>query len=520
MDETAGLQQRNHQCLFYRTEEEHRESVIFSLIQGFEQKKKIIYICDAHTSDTILGYLEPYKDTGIKSAIEHRQLRFYFSEETYLKNSIFNPDIMFELIETETERACSEGYAGLLGISEMTWASKGAPGTGKLVDYEVKLNEFLIAKRYSTICQYDMNRFDDKLLLTMLITHPTAMLGTEVYDNQYFIPPSKFFKESISSFILAKRLNHLRELKNLLNCPDKQDQAEKALLENEEKYRTLFEESRDAIYITTKNGQLLDANQAFLDLFGYSGEDISNLNVKDAYVNQEDEKSFKEIAQKTGSLKDFELKLKKRDGTIIDCLFTLAVKKGADNRITGYQGIVRDITGKKRAEETIKEMAYHDALTGLPNRRLFFDRLTMAISHAERNQERLAIMMLDLDRFKDVNDTFGHITGDVLLKAVAERLISILRKGDTIARMGGDEFLLILPEVDKTEDSDIIARKIIEIFQEAYVLDERQISITTSIGISIYPDNGTDVDTLLRNADIAMYDAKKAGRNNYQYAGS
>jgi diguanylate cyclase (GGDEF)-like protein len=174
------------------------------------------------------------------------------------------------------------------------------------------------------------------------------------------------------------------------------------------------------------------------------------------------------------------------------------------------------VTEQRKAEETIRRLAYHDSLTGLPNRLLVSDRLNMAIARAKRHRQYLAVLMLDLDKFKDVNDTLGHHMGDRLLQDVGERLMGFLRKGDTIARMGGDEFLILLPEIKKIDDSIMIARKVVDAFQSPFIIDGHEIHITTSVGIAIYPDSSEDADTLVKHADIAMYKVKDSGRNNYQ----
>ena len=161
-------------------------------------------------------------------------------------------------------------------------------------------------------------------------------------------------------------------------------------------------------------------------------------------------------------------------------------------------------------------MAYEDALTGLPNRVLFVDRLKVAMAQAQRHKQKLAVMLLDLDQFKDINDTYGHNVGDQLLRIVGQRLTNLLRKSDTISRMGGDEFFLLFPELTRENDAETIAQKIMDAFQKPFAFDGHRLRITTSIGIVLYPDNGEQVDILLINADIAMYQAKKKGRNNYQ----
>jgi len=162
-------------------------------------------------------------------------------------------------------------------------------------------------------------------------------------------------------------------------------------------------------------------------------------------------------------------------------------------------------------------MATYDILTSLPNRTLFDDRLTLAIEQAKRNKKKLAVMLFDLDRFKEVNDTMGHRAEDQLLKEVGKRTGDLLRKSDTIARMGGDEFLLLLPEISQVEDAIKIARKIINAFKNSFLIDHHKVHITPSIGIVIYPEDGEDSETLIKNADIAMYQVKEKGRNNYQF---
>jgi diguanylate cyclase (GGDEF)-like protein/PAS domain S-box-containing protein len=186
---------------------------------------------------------------------------------------------------------------------------------------------------------------------------------------------------------------------------------------------------------------------------------------------------------------------------------------------SGLVLVFYDLTERKRYEEKLRFNAIHDHLTELPNRSLFFDRLNMALAQAQRDTHRLAILMLDLDEFKKVNDTHGHNIGDKLLQSVAHRLIHMFRKGDTIARLGGDEFVLLLPEIPHADVARNVAERVIHSFQKPFELDDLKIAITASIGISFYPDDGEDADTLVKNADIAMYWAKQQGRNQWhQYS--
>ncbi len=177
----------------------------------------------------------------------------------------------------------------------------------------------------------------------------------------------------------------------------------------------------------------------------------------------------------------------------------------------------RNVTERKLTEEKIKHQAYHDALTNLPNRRFFEEIISVEIAKAHRNKERVAILCLDLDRFKVINDTMGHEAGDNLLKQVSKRLKACLRESDIIARMGGDEFSMLLADIGRVEDVASIAQKIVRSFEQPYQIGDDAISITTSVGICIYPDDGKDIEVLLHCADMAMYRAKRIGRNNYQF---
>jgi len=170
----------------------------------------------------------------------------------------------------------------------------------------------------------------------------------------------------------------------------------------------------------------------------------------------------------------------------------------------------------RQKEELIKHMAYHDTLTGLPNRLLLYDRLTKALEYSQRYSKMLSICFLDLDGFKTINDIFGHDTGDLLLKQVSERLKMSVRKSDTIARLGGDEFIIMLQDISDPEDAEITAGKIVNELAKSFVTGGQELSITVSVGVSLYPSDGTDIETLMKKADTAMYNAKKAGKNNFR----
>jgi diguanylate cyclase (GGDEF)-like protein len=191
--------------------------------------------------------------------------------------------------------------------------------------------------------------------------------------------------------------------------------------------------------------------------------------------------------------------------------------RNESGEITGFRGIAGDVTERRQYEQKLAEMATHDPLTGLPNRALLSDRFTVALNLSRRTRNKLVVMMLDLDRFKAVNDSMGHDVGDKLLKAVGERLEVTMRKSDTVARIGGDEFVLLLSQIPHAEEAAKFAQRILDAFREPFVFNGYRPDITTSIGIAVYPEGGKDIESLLKNADTAMYRAKEQGRDTYRF---
>ena len=286
---------------------------------------------------------------------------------------------------------------------------------------------------------------------------------------------------------------------------------------SELRYRTLFEGNLAGVFRSSVDGRLLDCNESFARIFGYASRDEAlSQSAWDFYLTPEDRNASMLRVQENGSLTNYEARLRRRDGSPVWILENCTLVAGPEGDRTILEGTIIDITERKRAEEQVKELAFHDALTGLPNRVLFHDRLAVAVAQAFRQPSRLAVLYLDLDRFKVINDSLGHSTGDELLRGVAERLRASVREGDTVARLGGDEFTVLVAGLATDEDTIKIAHKILEAIRLPFRIDDRDLYVTTSIGIALYPADGLDAETLVRNADTAMYRAKDQGRDHCQ----
>jgi diguanylate cyclase (GGDEF)-like protein/PAS domain S-box-containing protein len=292
--------------------------------------------------------------------------------------------------------------------------------------------------------------------------------------------------------------------------------------QTEEKLRlsaTVLEHIADGVMVIGLDGCIVAVNPAFTQITGYTESEALG---RDASMtrSQRQESTFYDDMWKELGASGFwrgEIWNQRKNGELYLEWLTISAVRDDHALITHYVGVFSDITKVKESQEKLDHMAHHDPLTTLPNRLLFHDRLDHALQRAARDQQQLAILFIDLDRFKNVNDTLGHHIGDELLKQVATALTAKLREGDTLARLGGDEFIVLLENVDGQFGAGHVAEKLMSMFEQPFMVSDYELFVTGSVGISLYPADATDLNMLIRNADVAMYQAKARGRNGYQF---
>ena len=282
---------------------------------------------------------------------------------------------------------------------------------------------------------------------------------------------------------------------------------------------TVFETTAEAIMVTGADNRIKVVNPAFTAITGYASEEVVGKSPMILQSGHHGPDFYKELwaSVKTTGCWEGEIWNRRKNGEVYpEWLYITAIEDNQQN-IIEYVGVFSDITQRKQSEEKIRRQANYDALTGLPNRALFLDRLRAAIASARRENGKVALLFIDLDRFKVVNDTLGHTIGDKLLGQAAARLTACVREVDTVARLGGDEFTMILEDVGRGQDAAIVAEKIIESLSEPFWLDGNEVFIGGSVGITLFPTDAGDAATMLRNADMAMYRSKQAGRSVYRF---
>ncbi|WP_300453892.1 PAS domain S-box protein [Accumulibacter sp.] len=282
---------------------------------------------------------------------------------------------------------------------------------------------------------------------------------------------------------------------------------------------TVFDSSTEGITITAPDGNIIAVNRAFTEITGYSEEEVIGRNPRILQSGLQDRAFYLDMWQTLSSCGRWQGELwnRRKDGRSFLESLTISSVKDKDGRLTHYVGVFSDITELRRAHDQLDHQAHHDPLTGLPNRLLLGDRLHKALQRAHRDGTGLAVLFIDLDRFKNINDTLGHQVGDRVLCEVAWRLSRQMRESDTVGRLGGDEFLIVIEDISQPTDVSHIADKILNVLQASPVTVEHEFFVGASIGISVFPQDGADAETLMKNADVAMYRAKERGRNAYEF---
>lgn len=279
----------------------------------------------------------------------------------------------------------------------------------------------------------------------------------------------------------------------------------------------VFESTAEGVMITNASQEIIAVNKAFTEITGFSAEEAIGKNPCILKSEHQDATFFHNMWHENNQTGRWQGEIwnRRKSGEVHPVWMTISVVRDPDGQVVNYVGVFSDITAIKHSQEQLDHLAHHDPLTDLPNRLLLSARLTYALEQARRENHRLALLFLDLDRFKNVNDTLGHPIGDRLLQMVAARLREHLRECDTVARIGGDEFVVIVDKVDEPTDVTVVAQKLLDLLVEPFVVGSDELHLGASIGIAIFPKDGEDMATLLKNADTAMYLAKEQGRNTY-----
>jgi diguanylate cyclase (GGDEF)-like protein/PAS domain S-box-containing protein len=290
--------------------------------------------------------------------------------------------------------------------------------------------------------------------------------------------------------------------------------SERALKESEQKYKSLFDLNPDSVISFDMNGLITSVNAATIKLFGYTEEELIVLDFADICEPAQFEFLTAKFAQAAlGIPQNFESTMLHKNKSKVE-LNQILMPILIDEEICGVYCLTKDITVRKRSEELIQNMAYFDSLTNLPNRRYFENKLSVQLEKSNADSSRMAILFLDLDGFKQINDSLGHAAGDIVLKEVAERLNQCVRDHDTVARLGGDEFTVCLPMINDKEAALPVADRILQEMRLPYLLKGKEFYLSASIGLAFYPDDGNDVDSLMRSADTALYKVKEQGKNH------
>ena len=372
------------------------------------------------------------------------------------------------------------------------------------------------ALSYDQITPKKWHELESKILRDQVMVRGYS----DLYEKEYIRKGGEVFPVSLRTYLMRNDRGKPVGMWAFVRDITDRKKVVDALRQSEEKYRTLFEDSRDAIAITDRDGTFVDVNRAMLDLFGYTKEQIMRMKFKDLYVDPGDAAKFQYEIAKKGSLRDYEVNLRKRSGKVMHCLFIVTQRRSEKGTVMGYQGIVRDITAQKVMEEALREsekryrdLSITDDLTGLFNQRHFYHQLRAEMDRIQRYKHPLALLLLDVDNFKIYNDTYGHLAGDKVLAKLGEVIRNSIRKTDSGYRYGGEEFIVILTET-RGQDAVIVAERLRKRFSDEifFPVPLEPVHVTVSVGIADYRD-GEEITSFVKRADQNMYEAKRKGKN-------
>lgn len=321
---------------------------------------------------------------------------------------------------------------------------------------------------------------------------------------------------TFAELLASIELDYVRELRETLK------KRERSLVISKQHQRLaakVFESTFEGIMITNVDNVIELVNPAFTQITGFMAHEVIGKTPAILSSGRHDQSFYAKMHDDIAATGHWQGEIwnRRRTGEAFPEWLTINVVSSEDGSVINYVGVFSDITQRKAAQDQVLFLAHHDGLTGLPNRASFVDRLRHAIAQARRERVKVAVMFLDLDNFKQINDTLGHHIGDQLLQMIAQRLTSCMREGDTVARLGGDEFAVVLESIADNGDIDGVSQKIIETLSRPLRLDGHEIAVTVSIGVSVYPDDSENSDELIKYADTAMYRAKESGGNNFRF---
>ncbi len=487
----------------------------------------------------------PVKTINVKTSLGEAAMRF--REEKVRHFLAVDDNGKHKGIVTQTDIVTNQGIEYYVSLREVeTVLNRHAPIVSDLTPLDEAMKSMYAGRFDAVITQYqdgDYGILTERDVLRLISSNkPLALVG-ELASRPLICVPSNTSLYQARNLFLEKHIRHLgvtgsdgkllglvtfaellasiehdyvHELRETL------DKRERSLVISRQHQRLaakVFESTFEGIMITNAENVIKSVNPAFTQITGFMAHEVIGKTPTILSSGRHHESFYNKMRDDIAATGHWQGEIwnRRRTGETYPEWLTINAVRSDEGEVLNYVGVFSDITKRKSAEDQVLFLAHHDGLTGLPNRALFVDRLRHAIAHAHRERVKVAVMFLDLDNFKHVNDTLGHHIGDQLLQMTAQRLTSCMREGDTVARLGGDEFTVVLESIANNGEIDCVSQKIIETLSRPLRLDGTDIAITVSIGVSVYPDDSKDSDELIKYADTAMYRAKEGGRNNAMF---